>query len=224
MSSISSLLPLALLYLPAINALTTNILGTYSQFADASYGLVSTYDSSNFFSEFSFFTGSDPTHGYVSYQSESAAQSEGLINTNNGQIYLGVDYTTVNPSAGRASVRVTSNEGYTHGLFIADIAHMPGSICGVWPAFWLFGPNWPNSGEIDVIEGVNLAGTDTITLHTAAGCTINIAGSQSGTVLQNSNCNTDNANTGCGVTTTTANAYGNDFNDIGGGKPPQTFR
>jgi hypothetical protein len=81
----------------------------------------------------------------------------------------------------------------------------------------LFGPNWPNSGEIDVIEGVNLAGTDQITLHTAAGCTINTAGSQSGTTLLNSNCNANNANDGCGVTTTTANAYGNSFNNNGGG-------
>jgi hypothetical protein len=218
MSPIKSLLPLALLYLQTINALATNISGTYHQFAAATYGLVATYDSSNFFSDFNFFTGTDPTDGYVSYQSQSAAQSAGLIRTTNAQVYMGVDYTTVNPSAGRASVRVTSKAAYTHGLFIADIAHMPGSICGVWPAFWLFGTNWPNSGEIDVIEGVNLAGTDTITLHTAAGCTINTAGSQSGTVLQNSNCNADNANTGCGVTTTTANAYGNEFNNIGGGE------
>jgi beta-glucanase (GH16 family) len=218
MSLVDSLLALTLLSLPSINALATNIQGTYHQYADASYGLVSSFDSSNFFSEFNFFTGADPTNGYVSYQSMWAAQSAGLINNNNGQIYLGVDDTTYNPSAGRASVRVTSNAGFTHGLFIADIAHMPGSICGVWPAFWLFGPNWPNSGEIDVIEGVNLAGTDTITLHTAAGCSINTAGSQPGTVLQNPDCNADNANTGCGVTTTTSNAYGNGFNDIGGGE------
>ena len=142
MSPITSILPLALLYLPSINALATNISGTYSQYVAAGYGLVATYNSGNFFSDFNFYTGSDPTHGYVSYQSESAASSLGLINTNNGQIYMGVDHTTVNPSAGRASVRVTSNAAYTHGLFIADIAHMPGSICGVWPAFWLFGPNW----------------------------------------------------------------------------------
>lgn len=32
------------------------------------------------------------------------------------------------------------------GVFIADIAHMPGGACGSWPAFWMFGPNWPNSG------------------------------------------------------------------------------
>jgi hypothetical protein len=214
----NTVLSLGLLgYLTTASALATNLTGTFHINAAATYNLVNTYDSSNFFSAFNFFTGSDPTGGYVSYQSQSAAASQGLINTNNGQVYLGVDYTTVNPLAGRASVRITSNQGYTHGVFIADIAHMPGSICGVWPAFWLFGPNWPNSGEIDVIEGVNVAGTDTITLHTAAGCTINTAGSQSGTVLQNSNCNADNANTGCGVTTTTANAYGNGFNNIGGG-------
>jgi hypothetical protein len=28
---------------------------------------------------------------------------------------------------------ITSNDVYTHGLFIADFAHMPGSTCGTWP-------------------------------------------------------------------------------------------
>jgi hypothetical protein len=131
------LLSLSLLgYLGSASAATTNLTGTFSAYAAATYGLVDTYNSGNFFSAFNFYTGSDPTHGYVSYQFQSAAASQGLINTNNGQVYLGVDHTTVNPSAGRASVRITSNKGYTHGLFIADIAHMPGSICGVWPAFW----------------------------------------------------------------------------------------
>jgi len=219
MPSTRSTITLGILsYASAVAGLATNISGTYHAYAAASYGLVDTYNSDNFFSSFNFYTGSDPTNGWVNYQSQSSASSAGLINTNNGQVYMGVDYTTVNPAApGRASVRVSSNNAYTHGLFIADIAHMPGSICGVWPAFWLFGPNWPNSGEIDVIEGVNLAGTDTITLHTAAGCTINTAGSQSGTTLQNSDCNTDSGNTGCGVTTTTPNAYGNAFNSNGGG-------
>lgn len=218
MSPIQTLLPLALLSLPTIHALTANLSGTYQQYAASSYSLVSTYDSTNFFSTFTFYTGPDPTHGYVSYQSQTSAQSTGLTSTANSQIYLGVDSTTDNPpSPGRASVRVSSNQAYTHGLFIADIAHMPSSTCGVWPAFWLLGPNWPSSGEIDVIEGVNLAGTDTITLHTAAGCTINTAGSQPGTALQNSDCNAGNANTGCGVTTTTADAYGDGFNSVGGG-------
>jgi hypothetical protein len=85
----------------------------------------------------------------------------------------------------------------------------------VWPAFWLFGSNWPNNGEIDIIEGVNLAGTDQITLHTGPGCTVNTAGSQSGTTLIQSNCNANSGYDGCGATTTTP--YGNTFNNIGGG-------
>lgn len=183
----------------------------------STYTLKATFDYTNFFSQMTFFTGGDPTHGYVEYLTQSAAQSAGLINTNNNQIYMGVDYTTLNPSAGRASVRVSSNAVWTHGLFIADIAHMPGGICGTWPAFWLLGPNWPNNGEIDIIEGVSQGSTDSITLHTAAGCTINTSGSQPGSVLDYTNCNTANANDGCGVSTTNTQGYGAGFNAIGGG-------
>jgi hypothetical protein len=185
--------------------------------SSSTYTLKATFDHTNFFSQMTFFTGGDPTGGYVDYLTQSAAQSAGLINTNNNQIYMGVDYTTLNPSAGRASVRVSSNAVWTHGLFIADIAHMPGGICGTWPAFWLVGPNWPNNGEIDIIEGVNQGNTDSITLHTAAGCTINTSGSLASSVLDYTNCNTANANDGCGVSTTNTQGYGAGFNAIGGG-------
>lgn len=130
----SALLGLAVLAQQStVSALVAHPEGTYQQFSAAAYGLVDSYTSSNFFADFGFFTGADPTHGYVNYLSGSAAQSAGLTNANNNQIYLGVDHTTTNPSAGRASVRLTSNKSYTHGLFIADIAHMPGSICGGKP-------------------------------------------------------------------------------------------
>jgi Glycosyl hydrolases family 16 len=187
--------------------------------AHAGYNLVDTYDASNFFSEFSFFTSSDPTHGFVNYVSKSVSESAGIAAISGSSVYLGVDHTTYYPSSpGRESVRLSSNKAYTHGLFIADVSHMPGSICGVWPAFWTtYTPNWPNSGEIDIIEGVNLQTTDSITLHTAPGCTIDTSGSQSGTVLADSNCNSNDANNGCSVSTTTANAYGSSFNANGGG-------
>jgi len=94
---------------------------------------------------------------------------------------------------------------------------MPGGICGTWPAFWLFGPDWPDSGEIDIIEGVNAQSTDSITLHTSSGCVINNAGSQSGTTTVSSDCNTGNANTGCAVSTADTNGYGTGFNSVGGG-------
>lgn len=47
---------------------------------------------------------------------------------------MGVDYTTVLDNqwrdGGRESVRISSKKTFTHGLFIADVKHMPGNICG----------------------------------------------------------------------------------------------
>jgi hypothetical protein len=116
--------------------LLANSIGTLQPDTKMAYGLIDVYNSANFFNAFNFYTGSDPTHGWVNYQSQSAAASQGLINNNNGQIYLGVDYSTINPAApGRNSVRVTSNKAYTHGLFIADIAHMYVSLLHqIWVA------------------------------------------------------------------------------------------
>ncbi|RDL38303.1 Glycoside hydrolase family 16 protein [Venustampulla echinocandica] len=185
--------------------------------ANAAYSVKDTFDSTNFFSEFNFFSGDDPTGGFVEYVSAAAANLTSLAGYSNNAVYLGVDHVTSNPAGGRSSVRVTSNNAYTHGLFIADIAHMPGSTCGVWPAFWTFGPNWPSSGEIDIIEGVNDQTTNDITLHTSASCTMSTSGSLGGTKLADPNCNSGNGNNGCGTTTTDTRNYGSGFNAIGGG-------
>lgn len=77
-----------------------------------SYTLVDTYDHTNFFSEFDFFNGADPTEGFVDYVSKSTAEN-GLISTDNSQVYLGVDHTSYNPAGGRQSVRVTSQQAYS---------------------------------------------------------------------------------------------------------------
>ena len=87
---------------------------------------------------------------------------------------MGVDFRDVYDvnGIGRRSVRISSKKKWTHGLFVADIYHMPGGICGTWPAYWLLGPNWPYTGEIDIMEGVNDATKSLMSLHTSTNCTI----------------------------------------------------
>lgn len=102
--------------------------------ARAQYKLQDDYTPNNFFSMFNFYTGADPTNGYVDYLSQTDAAVLGLINTNNNQVYMGVDYSTIAQAPGRASVRLASTATYNHGLIILDLEHMPGGICGTWPA------------------------------------------------------------------------------------------
>jgi len=126
---------------------------------------------STFFDNFDFFTGGDPTHGFVNYVNRSYAEQQGYIKTTATSAYIGVDTNRVVPKGarGRDSVRISSKQTFNSGLFLIDAAHMP-SGCGTWPAYWLVGPNWPNNGEIDIIEGVNTNTVDTTTLHTSNGC------------------------------------------------------
>ena len=76
----------------------------------------------------------DPTHGYVNFVDHDTALSRNLYKVVNGKVLLGVDDSNVASGRGRDSVRLTSNAAYTHGLVILDLDHMPGSVCGSWPA------------------------------------------------------------------------------------------
>lgn len=186
----------------------------------AGYVLEDDYTPSNFFDMFSFFTDADPTHGFVNYVDQSTAQSDGLISTTTGTVYMGVDSTNQAPS-GRNSVRLTSNKSYgTGSLIILDLAHMPGGICGTWPAFWTVGPDWPYGGEIDIIEGVNEQSTNDMTLHTSSGCSISDNGAFSGSISTD-NCDVNAAgqstNAGCQIDTDNSATYGTGFNSVGGG-------
>ncbi|KAK5058730.1 hypothetical protein LTR84_010994 [Exophiala bonariae] len=190
------------------------------RFSAAGYVLQDDYSIDKFFAMFEFFTAPDPTNGYVTYVGQSAAQAAGLVNTNNNAIYMGVDHTNVASGSGRQSVRLTSKKSYTHGLIILDASHMPGGICGTWPAFWTVGPNWPQGGEIDIIEGVNSQVSNSMALHTNQGCSITNTGLFSGTI-STPNCDVNAAgqanSAGCGILMSNSASYGTGFNQGQGG-------
>ena len=215
-----------------LSTLSVLTLSRLFSLSTAAYTIKDDYSPTNFFSMFDFFTDADPTDGYVDYISQSAAQSASLISTANNQVYMGVDSTSVASGRGRQSVRLTSKAVYNHALIVLDLEHMPGSICGVWPAFWTVGPNWPTSGEIDIIEGVNTQMQNAMTLHTGPGCTVggttgglggtvsNAAASFSGS-LATSNCDINAAgqaaNAGCSISDSAQSSYGSGLNSVQGG-------
>lgn len=82
---------------------------------------------------------------------------------------MGVDHNFSYPLGGRPSLQIQTNYLFNSGLFILSLDHMPTGP-GVWPAFWFTGPDWPNDGEIDVMEGIDNMTQNIITLHTGAGC------------------------------------------------------
>ncbi|KAJ5863508.1 hypothetical protein N7455_007576 [Penicillium solitum] len=194
--------------------------GLFAHLAVGAYKLQDDYGTSDeFFDNFDFFTGEDPTEGYVNYVDRSTASQNGLINGSGGSVYIGVDSSNIASSPGRQSVRLSSTKSYTHGLVILDLEHMPGSVCGTWPAFWMLGDNWPSNGEIDIIEGVNQQSTNQVALHTSPECSINDSGF-SGSVVTN-NCDVEAsgqaANAGCAITSKSTESYGDGFNKAGGG-------
>ncbi|KIJ37321.1 glycoside hydrolase family 16 protein [Sphaerobolus stellatus SS14] len=75
--------------------------------------------------------------------------------------------------------------------------------------------NWPEEGEIDIIEGVNRMQYNHMALHTEAGCIQVPGANQLGTSGENPDCS---QGTGCVVQDTTVRAsYGPIFNGAGGG-------
>ncbi|KAJ3973057.1 laminarinase [Lentinula raphanica] len=172
----------------------------------------------DFLDAFSYQAIPDPTHGRVNYVDATTAASEGLTFTLEDHFILRTDYwSTLDPyGPGRNSVRLQSYEQYTTSVMIFNIWHMPQG-CGTWPAVWTVGDDWPNNGEIDILEGINDQGTNQATLHTTPGCTMPDWRYQQGYDVLN-DCDTFiNSNSGCGVKFNDATSYGPTFNDNDGG-------
>lgn len=126
-------------------------------------------------------------------------------------------------SSGRQSVRIESKRQYNTGLFIFDILHTP-YACGLWPALWLTdGANWPDNGEIDVVETNNLATEgNAVTLHTTNGCNMKVKRKQTGEPNYVTCDSNKHSNAGCGVEGE-SNTYGAELNSAGGGVSPILF-
>ncbi|KAI6864482.1 endo-1,3(4)-beta-glucanase, partial [Hortaea werneckii] len=171
----------------------------------------------DFFSKFEFFTGEDPTHGFVAYQDKSSSEQSKLISASSNEAQMKVDTENQTPN-GRPSVRITSNNKYNSGLIIMDASHMP-TGCGTWPAFWMVGPDWPAGGEIDIIEGVHEQSANDMTLHTSEGCTVGSTGFTGNQLTDNCYVNAADQgnNVGCQIEASNSNTYGAGFNSNGGG-------
>lgn len=96
--------------------------------------LTETYDKTNFFDKFEFFTKEDPTFGHVNYRNRVDATKLGLIGTDGGDVFMRADTSPIVGNEGRSSVRIESKKTYDHGLFIARFSKVPTPTCGVWPA------------------------------------------------------------------------------------------
>ncbi|EXJ74829.1 uncharacterized protein A1O5_01525 [Cladophialophora psammophila CBS 110553] len=194
------------------------------------YQLSRNYTGPDFFDQFDFFSDPDPTHGFVKYQDLAGANSTGLAGFASNDvfenvIYLGVDSSNMAPN-GRQSTRIQSKDFFNYSLHIADIMHMPGGICGSWPAYWLVGPKWPDDGEIDIMEGISLQPVNKMVLHTKAHLTIsnisdpsvaNATQMQMRGAFTSLDCSADvPGNPGCAVSGSN-NSFGKAFNDNGGG-------
>jgi len=196
--------------------------GSYPDYSNVTYSLAETYEGESFFDTFDYFTGYDPTFGFVHYVPREQAQQLNLTYASSNTAVLKVD-TSVGPndepnaSTGRFSVRITSRTTYNSGLFIFNIKHTPFG-CGTWPALWLTDPyHWPEHGEIDIMEAVNQADDgNQMTLHTTEGCKMNVRRKQEGDVEQKDCFHEKNDNAGCGVKADD-DSYGEAWNEEGGG-------
>jgi len=205
-------------------AVTESKSNSYPDYTELTYSLSETYSGDGFFDKFDYFTGPDPAGGFVHYvPADRAAPTElnltfATADTAVLKVDTSVTPTTVpNASTGRFSVRLESKSTYQDGLFIFDVKHSP-TGCGTWPALWLTDPsNWPDHGEIDVMEAVNKADSgNQMTLHTTSDCSMGVKRKELGDALHDSCDHSKNDNAGCGVQGKDS-SFGDSFNSAGGG-------
>ncbi|SAM84191.1 related to endo-1,3(4)-beta-glucanase [Ustilago bromivora] len=160
-------------------------------------------------------TTSSPT-GTVSSTTSSTSTSNSASTT-----------TSAAPIPYMKSIRISSFDSFTTGVFILDASHMPVG-CGIWPSWWTVPTNpaggWPNGGEIDIVEGIGYTNQNTYSVHTVPGCRVNLTTNaqrgnyQLSNVTLATNCaSSETGNKGCGVQSSLRTDFGAGYNSNGGG-------
>ncbi|KAH0828889.1 glycoside hydrolase family 16 protein [Lanmaoa asiatica] len=185
--------------------------------SSTTYSLSNSLAGQSFINAFTWATNPDPNWGRVNYVDLATAQSKGLVSVSGNQVTLRADRTTKLTSSGpgRDSFDLVSKIiNLTHLIVLTLFICL--KVVALGQLFEL-GSNWPDGGEIDIVEGVNNQSPDLITLHTSANCTMPSYRVMSGT-SQGTNCNVyETDNTSCGVSVAAANSFGPSFNSAGGG-------
>ncbi|KAH9974021.1 concanavalin A-like lectin/glucanase domain-containing protein [Lactifluus volemus] len=187
--------------------LLLNFLSLFLLVFSSPYNVVREYHGSSFFDQWEFYGDYDNlTLGDVKWLDRNSATQQGLVYINEqAQAIIRVDNSSQVPfNDKRNSIRITSQDFYGIGsLWIIDLSHIPYG-CSVWPAVWSKGPTWPQDGEIDIVEGVNLVSANQYTLHTSPGCS-----QAQGVIQKGTSGPTDcSQSTGCTVTETQPNTGG----------------
>ncbi|KPV74079.1 glycoside hydrolase family 16 protein [Rhodotorula graminis WP1] len=194
-------------------------LASSTQQVHAAYSLTKDYSGSTFFDGWDFYGNYDNlTNGDIIYVKQS--DSADLAYVSGSSVILKMDNVSEVPyNEKRRSVRIETQASYGIGsLWTFDFAHVPYG-CSVWPAAWATTKTWPQGGEIDTFEGVNLVETNQMAMHTADGCSVSNGTSDnfSGTLTYGNCFAKANDNSGCTIRDTRPASYGAAFAAAGGG-------
>jgi len=124
--------------------------------------------------------------------------------------------------------RTARCRAYPHWLWHMAVSCMALACCCAVQfisrrSFWSLGPNWPSSGEIDIVEGVSDYTVNQASIHTASGCSLptsNMAslGVQGPYLAGSTDCNPyTTGGSGCGIRDVDTKSFGPGFNNNGGG-------
>ncbi|GAA6036473.1 hypothetical protein JCM8097_003525 [Rhodosporidiobolus ruineniae] len=188
--------------------------------AQAAYSLNHSYAGDSFFSGWDYYGNYDNlTFGDIDWVNQTDSTDLAYVNSA-GNAIIKVDNTsTVLYPNKRRSVRLQSQDSYPIGsLWVFDFNQSPVRL--LRPAAWSQAAQWPQGGEIDTFEGVNLQSTNQMALHTESGCSASASSSSNAFTgnLTYNNCDHDaNENSGCTVVESNPASYGEAFAAAGGG-------